>query len=86
MAAESNEALCAPIASVIRNVYGTFNFIWIITICFRRLARKCLAAVRLSHSLIVPLSVFSHAPFAASFAGTMSNEVGGRGLYLSLGL
>lgn len=45
--AESNEAPCAPIASVIWNVYGTFNFIWIITICFRRLAQKCLAVAYL---------------------------------------
>lgn len=73
---------------VIRNVYGTFNFIWIITICFRSLAEKCLAlAVACSLTLFLSLSgflCFSHAPFAASLPGTMSHEVGGRILALVL--
>lgn len=74
---------------VIRNVYGTFNFIWIITICFRRLAEK----FSHSRSLLFPTLIFYlSSPLSLSrslslalclscsicgaFAGTMSHEVG----------
>lgn len=82
---------------VFRNVYGTFNFIWIITICFRRLAEKFSTSVRrFSHTLLLSLSpslslsrpsLGSHAPFASPLPGTMSREVGvGRGYWANAGV
>lgn len=56
---------------VIRNVYGTFNFIWIITICFRRLAEKfsTCACCFFPHLSFISLFLASHAPFAAPLPG-----------------
>lgn len=72
---------------VIRNVYGTFNFIWIITICFRRLAEKFshsrsllfptlifYLSLALSYSLSLALCL--SCSICGAFAGTMSHEVG----------
>lgn len=81
---------------VIRNVYGTFNFIWIITICFRRLAEKFSRSRSLlfptlifflssSFSLFLSLALCLSCSICGAFAETMSHEVGvGRGYWASL--
>lgn len=74
---------------VIRNVYGTFNFIWIITICFRRLAEKFsrsrsllfptlifYLSSPLSLSLTLSLALCLSCSICGAFAETMSHEVG----------
>lgn len=72
---------------VIRNVYGTFNFIWIITICFRRLAEKfsrsrsllfptLIFYLSLALSFSLSLALCLSCSICGAFAETMSHEVG----------